>query len=306
MFKTKYIFAYLTLFVILFSCEDDNFGNNPFADVDHEALAISDNDSIVKFLKAHYYDLDLDSIKPIVSGKQPMFEDQKLDTLQIRENDIDYILYVYVAREGGGNPNFDLDKQYPSEVDSVFTTYTGKTFTGNELSTSNFDQRQNGIWFNLLSVVKGWSYGFKKFKSGELKTEPNGDPFNGPITYLNGGKGAIFIPSGLAYPSSNQRNWSNSLVDTNIMFYVDLLTFVPDTDHDNDGVRTLDEDLDGDGNVNNDDTDEDSLPNFFDTDDDGDGILTKKEDANGDGDPTNDFSDPNNPDLPDYLNPDIS
>ena len=41
-------------------------------------------------------------------------------------------------------------------------------------------------------------------------------------------------------------------------------------------------------------------------DDDGVGVLTEEEDANGDGDPTNDFSDPNNPDLPDYLNPDIS
>ena len=36
-----------------------------------------------------------------------------------------------------------------------------------------------------------------------------------------------------------------------------------------------------------------------------DGITTKNEDANGDGDPRNDFSDPNNPNLPDYLNPAI-
>ena len=34
-------------------------------------------------------------------------------------------------------------------------------------------------------------------------------------------------------------------------------------------------------------------------------VLTKDEDANGDGDPRNDFSDPKNPNLPDYLNPNI-
>ena len=37
-----------------------------------------------------------------------------------------------------------------------------------------------------------------------------------------------------------------------------------------------------------------------------DGLPTKDEDANGDGNPANDFSDPNNPTLADYLNPDIN
>ncbi len=113
------------------------------------------------------------------------------------------------------------------------------------------------------------------------------------------------MPSGLAYPSSNSQNWSNTLVDTNIMFYIDLLTIVENTDHDSDNVPSIKEDADNDGNVNNDDTDSDGIPNYFDTDDDGDGVLTKNEDKNGDGDPTNDFNDPSNPTLPDYLNPDI-
>ena len=46
-------------------------------------------------------------------------------------------------------------------------------------------------------------------------------------------------------------------------------------------------------------------PNFTDPDDDNDGVLTKDE-GGADGDPTNDFNDPNNPTLPDYLNPDIN
>ena len=40
-------------------------------------------------------------------------------------------------------------------------------------------------------------------------------------------------------------------------------------------------------------------------DDDNDGVLTKDE-GGADGDPINDFNDPNNPTLPDYLNPDVT
>ncbi|WP_026778110.1 FKBP-type peptidyl-prolyl cis-trans isomerase [Polaribacter sp. Hel_I_88] len=303
--KIKNIFAIVFIATIIYACGDDNFGvNNPFADIDHKALALSDNDSLVKFLKNHYYDLDVDSVKPLVTGKTPIFEDNKLETMSVTENEIDYKLYVYVAKEG--NSGADPDKGKPTSVDSVFVKYSGRTMSGSTFSEFNFDSNTTGTWFNLLSVIKGWSYGYTNLKGGELKKDPaTGGVFNGPITYLNGGKGVLFIPSGLAYPSSNVQNYTNNLVDTNLLFYIDLLTFVEDTDHDNDGIPTIDEDLDNDGNVNNDDTDGDGFPNYFDVDDDGDGVLTKDEDANNDGDPTNDFSDPNNPTLPDYLNPAI-
>lgn len=303
--KIKNILAIVFIATIIYACGDNNFGvNNPFADIDHEALALSDNDSLVKFLKNHYYDSDVDSVKALVTGKTPIFEDPKLKTLTEVENDITYKLYVYIAKEGISTN--DPAKESPTKVDSVFVKYSGRTMSGTTFSDFNFDSNTTGIWFNLLSVIKGWSYGYTQLKGGELKKNPNtGGVFNGPITYLNGGKGVLFIPSGLAYPSSNTQNYQNSLVDTNLLFYIDLLTFVPDTDHDSDGIPTINEDLDGDGNVNNDDTDGDGFPNYFDVDDDGDGVFTKDEDANNDGNPTNDFSDPNNPTLPDYLNPNI-
>lgn len=299
MFKLRYICVAILLALMVNSC-DDNQINNPFLNIDHEALAVTNNDSIVKFLSNHYYDLAIDSIKPLVSGETAMISDSKLATMDVTENDIDYKLYVYVAEQGdSGN---DRDKGFPTVVDSVFTKYQGRLFTGSDLSDSFFDENTNGIWFNLLNVVRGWTYGFTKFKGGELKKDANGGPFNGPITYLNGGKGAIFMPSGLAYPSSNQQNWSNTLVDRNLMFYVDLLTLVDDTDHDNDGVPSITEDVDGDGNVNNDDTDGDGVQNFVDTDDDGDGILTKNEDANGNGNLEDDDTD--NDGIPNYLDSD--
>ena len=301
MAKLKYIFLLVVFASIIYSCGDENFVNNPFADIDHEALALSDNDSIISFLNNYYYDTSLDSLKTLSSGKTSLLNDSNLEEFEVTENDIKYKLYIYSIREGSPSP--DPEKGNPTTTDSVFVKYSGRAFNGTSLSTVNFDQNTTGTWFNLIAVIKGWTYGFTKFKGGALRKNADGTPFNGPVTYLNGGKGFIFIPSGLGYPSSNTQNYSNSLVDTNLLFKIELLNFVKDTDHDNDGVPTIVEDLDGDDNPNNDDTDEDGIPNYFDTDDDEDGVLTIKEDKNKDGNPANDFSDSTQPDLPDYLNP---
>ncbi|MGB3468837.1 MAG: hypothetical protein WBA74_26365, partial [Cyclobacteriaceae bacterium] len=77
-----------------------------------------------------------------------------------------------------------------------------------------------------------------------------------------------------------------------------------DNDDDNDGVPTKSEDLNGNGHPKDDDTDNDGIPNYLDIDDDGDGINTLNEDDNGDGDPTNDDSDRDN--IPNYLDNDNS
>ncbi len=73
------------------------------------------------------------------------------------------------------------------------------------------------------------------------------------------------------------------------------------TDPDNDGIPTVDEDVNDDGNPTNDDTDGDGTPNYLDPDDDGDGVLTKNEDINGGG-PTNDDTDGDG--KPNYLDSD--
>ncbi|NQX84592.1 MAG: hypothetical protein HRT67_01490 [Flavobacteriaceae bacterium] len=74
-----------------------------------------------------------------------------------------------------------------------------------------------------------------------------------------------------------------------------------DTDDDNDGVMTADELMfDADGNPT--DTDGDGIYNYLDTDDDGDGIPTSAEDVDGDGDLTNDDTDGDG--TPNYLDND--
>lgn len=76
-------------------------------------------------------------------------------------------------------------------------------------------------------------------------------------------------------------------------------------DYDLDGIPTILEDLNGDGNLENDDTDGDGIPNFLDNDDDGDMILTSAEYvfANN-GRNENALRDTDGDGIPDYLDND--
>ncbi|XMO85762.1 hypothetical protein AAFN75_13295 [Algibacter sp. AS12] len=77
------------------------------------------------------------------------------------------------------------------------------------------------------------------------------------------------------------------------------------TEDDNDGIPAELEDLNGNGDYEDDDTDGDGIPNYIDADDDGDNILTKNENPDPDGD--EDLSDAQDTDgdgTPDYLDTD--
>ncbi|WP_459212954.1 hypothetical protein [Aquimarina rhabdastrellae] len=72
---------------------------------------------------------------------------------------------------------------------------------------------------------------------------------------------------------------------------------------DNDGIPSEEEDLNGNGNLEDDDTDGDGLPNYRDPDDDNDNILTSNEIPNGI--PNNDNPrDTDEDGIPDYLEAD--
>ena len=288
MIKFKHLLCTAIVGTLLYACGSDS--NSPVDNFDHEAQAIIDNDSLVAFLKNNYYNEVLDSVKPITNNETSLFDDVKLVTKEVTENDINYKLYYYVNRVG--TP--DEDKGFPTVMDSVYAKYRGQRIVRKDSLSPDFDK--NTAWFSLNQVIKGWTYSFVHFKGGNNVTN------DGPINYENGGKGILFIPSGLAYAN---RGTGNIAPNSLLMFYIELWDLVPDTDDDQDGVASINEDPDGDGNPRNDDTDKDNVPNYLDTDDDGDGVLSKDEDKNGDGNPANDFSDPNKPNVPDYLNRDI-
>ena len=291
MYKLKNIVAVLIIAITVYACGDDN--NTFFEEFDHEAQAVKDNDSLVKFFRNFYFDTSIDSLKPIQAGETALINDAKLKSMYVTESEVDYTLYYYEIEVG--NPS--VDKGFPTVVDSILVKYQGKSLEKTD-SLSTFETNDNASWFNLSGVIRGWSHGFTNFKGGDNATN------NGPITYVNGGKGILFIPSGLAYRNVGT-NQAGNLANKTLIFYFNLFDFVKDTDNDNDGVPSIMEDPDGDGDPRNDDTDGDLIPNYLDNDDDNDGVPTNDEDKNGDGNPANDFNDPNNPTLPDYLNPDI-
>jgi hypothetical protein len=291
MFNRKILLLCLSILFIGYACDDDTFGV-PVDDFDYEGQALIDNDSILVFLENHYYNDVIDSVQPLVSGATALIDDSRLLTQDVTDFDVDYKLYVFVKNEGSPIP----EKGYPTEVDSVLVKYKGQYFNST-VELIDFDERTvNPLWLTLNSVIRGWSHGFTNFKGGENITN------NGPITYANGGKGVLFIPSGLAYGKFGTAGIPPS---SSLMFYIELYDVIENTDHDLDSVPSILEDPDGDGDPRNDDTDGDGFPNFLDPDDDNDGVATKDE-GGDDGDPTNDFNDPNNPTLPDYLNPDIN
>lgn len=75
---------------------------------------------------------------------------------------------------------------------------------------------------------------------------------------------------------------------------------------DNDGIPAELEDINGNGNLDDDDTDNDGIPNYIDADDDGDNVLTAQEDENDDDDdnPYTNPLDSDNDGTPDYLDSD--
>ena len=107
----------------------------------------------------------------------------------------------------------------------------------------------------------------------------------------------FFIPSGLGYYAQNLL----TIPKYSPLVFTVALHKVNPADHDNDGILSVDEDPDGDGNPFNDDTDQDRIPDYRDSDDDGDGTLTKNEyDQDGDG-IADDFD---NDGIPNYLDQD--
>jgi len=276
--KLKYLVPILTLLITFFSCNKDNDDDTEIFDA--VAQSIIDDELLVDYLQSHYYIPALDNepfgtVDTLMNNELSLFS--QVETQNITHNDISYNLY-YLLIEQGVNDS-------PTRYDSVFVKYRGF-----RLDSVKFDESTNfnttRSWLDLNSVIQGWKYGFPNFKSGNNVSEPGE-----PISFEDNGKGILFIPSGLAYGNSGA---SSIPPNAPLLFHIELALVVT-ADNDNDGVLNMHEDLNGNGETADDDTDGDGFPNYVDPDDDGDGTLTKDEsiteDADGDG-------------IVDYLDPD--
>ena len=279
--------------MIFFSCkkDDTNITNIPLEDLSQQYTL--ENDSIIQFMKSHFFNYDdfndlspndspeivFDSIIGDNLDKTPIYD--QVSTLQISVKDTDdnlvnHNLYYHIIREGIG--------ENPTVADSVFVSYKGLLLDG-----VSFDTRKNPIWMEAKNLIRGFQEFLPLLSKGDVRVNNNGT-----YEFFNFGIGFAIFPSGLGYFQSGSISIP---AYSPLIFKVNMMT-LNRTDHDNDSVLTIIEDLNGDHDFNNDDTDSDNIPNFLDDDDDGDGVLTLNEyDLNKDGIP----DDTDGDGIPDYI-----
>lgn len=297
----------LVLGLVIMTCSDDDDDTNLVPDRDRTEQQASDRDSLLTYLNSHYYnssdfevgvDYSIDDIVitkaefdgnniPIVPEGNTLLIDA-VDVKITEYEDAEYEYYILNINEGEGpmSPNF---------TDKVRVVYEGSLVT----DASVFDRAPTPQDFDLVGVAQGigtivgWQRVMPEFNVAE-SFEIDG---NGFVNYSGYGLGVMFIPSGLAY-------FSTQLIGipsySNLIFKFELYQ-TELNDHENDLVYSHVEDLNNNLNPFDDDSDEDGIPNYLDADDDGDGVPTRNEDIDGDGDPTNDIGANG---IPKYLDPD--
>ena len=317
--KSK-LYTLLTIILFVgFSCGDDGEDNViQVPEADRTEQQVIDNDSLVGYLQTHYVNESILINNPLIllndieinelpeDGDLPDPDQNSLlidlvETFTTTYFDVEYEYYVLKVNQGGSDnsPNFS---------DKVRVSYEGIL-----MDNSVFDSSISPADFDLTSTVAGWGRVLPEFNNAE-DFIINSD---GTVTYNNPGIGIMFLPSGLGYYSASA---GSVPVYSNLIFKFKIYQS-EFNDHDFDNVPSHLEDLDGDYNLTDDNTDDDSFANFVDGDDDNDGTLTIDEDLepdtdlnvdrDGDGDPTNDIGDgdPTNDDtdgdgIPNYLDPD--
>src|SRR5690606_19805530 len=225
-----------------------------------------------------------------------MIEDAQVFTVNVSpaflgldtgEGDIPHKLYYLEARAGGGGS--------PTYADSTLITYRGSLLNG-----TLFDQSQDFMWFPLYSRILGFAHGIANMKAASPdQIIENGD---GTITFGNSGIGLFILPSGLAYYNGSGPSGSLPTYSP-LMFQIELGAYVEHTDTDGDGVPNIEEDINKNGFLRDDDTDQDGQFDFIDVDDDGDKILIRLEISNAEGVIIKPYPDTNGDGIPDYLDP---
>lgn len=312
---TKHIILGLLIGLTTFSCnKDDDNDSDPVVTRDEAEVAIENEEAIRSFLETHFYTMvpnelnsdyqiiKFDTIAGVNSGEESLMESPFLKTKIVTQNEIDYTLFYLQIREGAET------EPKPTFADLAVVTYRGQL-----LNLTKFDESVTPVKFNLPGengrggIIKGFRSVLTEFRGA---TEYTGDP-DGMIDFSDDyGIGAVFIPSGLGYFASSPTG-SGIPAYSPLIFTFQLYKAVQG-DADGDGIPSVYEDLNDDGLLYNDFSDEDNIPDFADADDDGDGTPTADEivvkDLNQDGYITKDeitYTDSNGEGTPDYLDPEV-
>ena len=304
-----------------FSCGDDEGdGITEVPEADRTEQQVIDNDSLVGYLQTHYINETILSNNPSISfenieinelpedGELPNPDQNSLlidlvETFTTTYFDVEYEYYVLRINQGG------------SEVSPNFSDKVRVSYEGSLMDDTIFDSSISPVDFDLTATIAGWGRVLPEFNNAE-DFIINSD---GTVTYNNPGVGIMFLPSGLGYYSAAA---GSVPVYSNLIFKFKIFQSEVN-DHDFDNVPSHLEDINGNYDLTDDNSDDDTFADFVDSDDDNDGTLTVDEDLepdsdltvdrDGDGDPTNDIGDgdPTNDDtdgdgIPNYLDPDDS
>lgn len=309
------IFIFISTLVIL-SCKKDEDTVEFIPPTDISEIVVQDEAKLQEYFATHFYNYEeftaeetgfdykiiIDTIAGDNSDKISLKDSEGFGfkTVSVKsENvgidgteEIDHKVYYLIARQGEGATT--------TFADSTYVKYQGELLDG-----TIFDSSTLPLWFNLPGgIVPGFAHGITSLKGGK-KGVPNAD---GTVTVENYGIGAIFFPSALGYYADIQ---GTIPAYSPLIFKIELLA-VNQTDHDGDGIPSYLEDVDGNGRLNNDNTDLAAekkvgftfYANYLDADDDGDGTLTIDEinlDSEGN---FLSFKDTDEDGVPDHLDAD--
>ncbi len=284
-----------TVITLIFSCSsDDNLDVEVVPPRELAEVAVEDDAAIREYLETHFYNYEdfenppagfdfkivFDTIAGNNSDKIALIN--QVGSAQITvtndefdlstEESVNHTYYYLVAREGMN--------ESPSIADSALVRYKGSLLTG-----FDFDGTfTNPVWFDLAQIqapqqgARGFTEAMPNFKAGGNVID-NGD---GTVSVEEYGVGAMFLPSGLGFFNLIQPEIP---AYSPLIFTIDLFTF-EQTDHDGDGIPSILEDVNGDGYLYNDNTDEEQeresnslarFSDFLDRDDDNDGTPTRDE-----------------------------
>ena len=309
--KNLLLVTCLSLIAVVSCKKDDENGIMAIPARDRAEVDAEDVLRLQTYLETHFYNYEefenptddfdynirLDTIAGSNAGRTPLIERPELMSQTVNRFDFEYTYYILKVREGAGTS--------PTYADSTFVTFKGQLLQDDSL----FDSAVQPIWFDLPGgirgngVVRGFAEALTNFKdsSGFVENSDNTVTFNDDY-----GIGAGFLPSGLAFFST----LTAGIPQYSPLIFTFNLFVSNQADHDNDGIPSIFEDLNNNGELleREDDTDLDGFVNYIDSDDDNDGTPTRDEivvnDLNGDGIITLNeitFTDTNGDGTPDYL-----
>lgn len=284
--KFSLYFILFCSLVAIFSC-NRNDSETPIVIRDFATQYTADIAIIEDYLNTHYIEVSDNQDVTIakINDSQPSILSYLIDYdavsdvyPQLKKKPIvvdNQTYFIYFLKLRADNPS----GVKPSRADEVFTAYDGsylayKTETVDGAVTTKLEATRfeyvpfPSRYFRLDITIRGWREILPLFRAGTSVNIPGE-----PESFQDFGAGVIFVPSGFGYfnqpqpgiPSYSPLVFSFKLYD--VIF----------ADQDGDGVLSNDEDINGDGDFTNDDTDGDGIQNLYDIDDDGDGFLTRNE-----------------------------